>query len=701
MPERLADALEIWGGIECTIARLQDSWRDQSVETGHRERLDDLDLVADLGIRTLRYPILWETVAPHIPEALDWSWHDARLGRLRELGITPIVGLVHHGSGPVYTSLLDPEFPQKLARYAEAIARRYPWIKSFTPVNEPLTTARFSGLYGHWYPHHRDIRSCLRMLVNQCRAVVLSMEAIRRITPDAHLIQTEDLGKTFSTPLLSYQAEHENARRWLTFDLLTGRITPGHALHDYLIANGITAEELVAFVEAPCPPDILGINHYLTSERFLDHRRSMTQGHGTGSNGRHRYADLEAVRAHLPDGSTGPEARLTEAWERYGLPMAVTEVHHGCSRDEQVRWLADVWDAALRVHDTGADIRAVTVWALFGAMDWNSLLTQRHGHYEPGAYDIRAGSPRLTALGTLTKQLAHAGSCDHPVLDSPGWWRRKQRFYRATKDGVAPLPGRPRSLLVIGADSPFGQELLETADHRGLACIALPARALADRGTDWTRILGGHRAWAVVNAWGIDGAPSIDAPDGPESGGDVIELARECARRALPFLTFSFRDCVFSPAEEDRLRSLYPHALVACAGPLFMPSDTDNFVISALREMAQGRSITVPVRRQMAPSYTPDLLHAALDLLIDREQGIQRLTNGGDVSPLDLSRRIAKLAGLDPARVLASPTVPEEVPPSRNEAFCPTMPNLDSALQRYFRDSRIVCHGEANVMAAE
>src|SRR4030088_728525 len=206
--------IEIWGGLECTVARIGDSFRNQIAETGHIERLSDLDAIAALGIRTLRYPILWETISPDDPDRSDWRWHDERLGRLRDLGVAPVAGLIHHGSGPHYTNLLDPALPELLARHAERVACRYPWISMFTPVNEPLTTARFSGLYGHWYPHGKDMRTFLRTLINQCRAVVLCMRAIRRVTPDARLVQTEDLGKTFSTPLLQYQADHENERRW-------------------------------------------------------------------------------------------------------------------------------------------------------------------------------------------------------------------------------------------------------------------------------------------------------------------------------------------------------------------------------------------------------------------------------------------------------------------------------------------------------
>src|SRR3954462_13157246 len=161
---------EVWGGVECTVNRVGDQFQDQLVRSGHAARLEDLDRFAQLGIRSLRYPVLWERTAPNGLADADWTWADQRLGRLRELGIRPIVGLVHHGSGPRHTRLVDPSFATGLAEFAQAVAERYPWGARYTPVNEPLTTARFSGLYGHWYPHGRDPLSFARALLTQCRA---------------------------------------------------------------------------------------------------------------------------------------------------------------------------------------------------------------------------------------------------------------------------------------------------------------------------------------------------------------------------------------------------------------------------------------------------------------------------------------------------------------------------------------------------
>ena len=179
------------------------------------------------------------------------------------------------------------------------------------------------------------------MVVNQCKATLLAMRAIRRVIPDARLVQTEDIGRTFSTPALANQAAYENERRWLSLDLLCGRVDRTHPWFRRLIDHGVPLDDLALLGEGEGAPDIIGVNHYLTSERYLDGRLGAYPKDLRGGNGRQRYADAEAVRVALCNGGTGPAARLTEVWQRYRTPMAITEAHHGCSRDEQLRWLAE------------------------------------------------------------------------------------------------------------------------------------------------------------------------------------------------------------------------------------------------------------------------------------------------------------------------------------------------------------------------
>src|SRR5688572_25408184 len=105
----------LWAGVECTLNRVGDCYFDQLRRNGHESRIDDLDRFAALGITAIRYPVLWERTAPRGLSTASWDWADRRLNRLAELGIQPIVGLVHHGSGPADTSLLHPDFPDRLA----------------------------------------------------------------------------------------------------------------------------------------------------------------------------------------------------------------------------------------------------------------------------------------------------------------------------------------------------------------------------------------------------------------------------------------------------------------------------------------------------------------------------------------------------------------------------------------------------------
>ena len=98
---------EVWGGIECTINRVHDSFRDQLEYSGHYTRPGDIEQFARLGIKKLRYPVLWEFHQPLQNKKIDWSWTKKQLQSIRDNNITPIAGLVHHGSGPAFTDLID------------------------------------------------------------------------------------------------------------------------------------------------------------------------------------------------------------------------------------------------------------------------------------------------------------------------------------------------------------------------------------------------------------------------------------------------------------------------------------------------------------------------------------------------------------------------------------------------------------------
>jgi dTDP-4-dehydrorhamnose reductase len=260
---------------------------------------------------------------------------------------------------------------------------------------------------------------------------------------------------------------------------------------------------------------------------------------------------------------------------------------------------------------------------------------------------------------------------DHPVLAGAPWWRRPDRM----PYGVArPAKGRSPSatpLLVIGSTGTLGRAFHRIAAHRGLAC-RLVGRQDVDI-TDPTRVDAIVRRvapWAVINAAGYVRVDDAEADREACQRANVtgpINLAAACRRHALPFVTFS-SDLVFNgqagrPYVEDdepnplnvygrtkaeaerRVLDMLPEALVIRTSAFFGPWDDFNFLACLFRALDQGATFQAAEDSTVSPTYVPDLVHAALDLLIDGETGIRHVVNGGAVTWLEFARKAAARTG--------------------------------------------------------
>lgn len=675
--DKIDHKIEIWGGAECSFVRVKNNVYDQLASNGHNNRIGDLDLFDELGIKTIRYPLLWEHYAGNEKEF--FRINDLRLNHLRELGIKPIAGLLHHGSGPFFTSLFDDMFPEMLAGFAFLIAERYPWIDMYTPVNEPLTTARFSGLYGIWYPHLRDDNSFLKIFLNELKAVALSMKAVKNINGEAKLVQTEDLCKIHSTAGMKYQADFENERRWLTYDILTGKMKPGHPMWNYLTPGRKNEKELEFFTENDTRPDICGFNYYVTSERYLDERKAIYPRGSHGNNGFQEYADIEAVRANdrlkISSGDL-----LEEAWNRYRLPVALTEIHLACTREEQLRWFNEAMINAVTLKNKGIDFRAVTAWSLVGSFDWSSLLCEKRNDYESGIFDIRNGKPRRTALAKMIKAIntGRENPYSH-LLDIPGWWHRSDRFIYMEEGGKLNLVNEPennngRPLLIIGAKGSLGSAFAKICKTRGIRYV-LTDRSNLDIASEESvnRTLSRVNPWGVINAAGfshIDMAEKHAYTCFRENTTGPVILAETCRVLNIKLVTFS-SDQVFngkknkpyteddstgpvnlyglskSIAEEKILR-INPAALIIRSGSFFNPwHRSDSLAVILRSAMSSSEPRSLPSDIVISPAYVPDLVQTVLDLMIDDESGIKHLSNQQEISSFEFARQALDIAGLN------------------------------------------------------
>ncbi len=682
----MATEVELWAGVEPTINRVGDRFSSQLATSGHLSRPGDIDLFISLGIKALRQPLLWELIAPTGLKLADWQWADAQLARLREAHVRPIAGLMHHGSGPVGTSLIDPQFPSKLAAFAGACARRYPWVEDYTPINEPITTARFSTLYGLWYPHGRDDAQFARAVVNQCRATVLSMKAIREVNPKARLVQTDDAGLVTATPMLTQSARFENERRWLAFDLLAGRVDRRHRFWSWLRC-GVSERELELFLDEPCPADVIGLNYYVTSDRTLDSRISGYPERYHGGNGKMRYADVESVRT--PTGIAGHESVLMAAWERYETPVAITEVHLDCTREEQLRWLAEAWDGANAARARGADVRAVTAWSLLGSHDWNSLLTRSGEYYEPGAYDLRGPAPRPTAVSRMIRGLATEGMFEHPVLEGRGWWRP-----------ATTRSAQRKQICVIGLPDTLAGAIQVACEQRNLASRLVGTRFFEDGVVESVATtMQSLDPWAVI----FVGAPAsglFDTAVGPEV------LAATAEALGVPFMYVSNQHVFDGEASTPYVESDAPSAttpfgrhqaqlersvlqlnarsMVVRTSTIFGGPIEGGFIARAASGLARGQRMTVATDELISPAYGADVARVALDLLIDEERGIWHLVNDAALSWAELAQAIARCIGADAALVEPLTDGASLKCFAMKSERARLMPSLDDAFARHF-----------------
>jgi dTDP-4-dehydrorhamnose reductase len=391
---------------------------------------------------------------------------------------------------------------------------------------------------------------------------------------------------------------------------------------------------------------------------------------------------VEAVRVgHIcPD---GPYKLLKEAWERYHLPMAITEVHLFCTREEQMRWLDLQWNTAIKLKDEGVDIRAITAWALLGSFGWNKLLTQHSGDYEAGAFDLSNSPPRPTALAQMIKAYNTTGEFHHPVMSNNGWWQRKCRVTYGNETYFNYEPGHQSAqpLLIIGKSGALASAFASICELRGIFYqFAGYKEADVTNIYQLEQLIKNNNPWAIVNT-----ADFVSIDDAEISSGycyaintyGAENLALLCQEYAIKLLTFS-TDLVFNGVKnkpylesdtkkplnvyghskdlaEEKVLQYHPNALVVRTSALFGPWDKTNFITAVLNSIQNGLTFTAVSDVCLSPTYVPDLVHTSLDLIMDDECGIWHLCNNGQTSWIELALTVAERCRLNLKLIKSKP----------------------------------------------
>ncbi len=353
---------------------------DEMEKAGHYKNWEtDFHLVKELGIEFLRYGTPYYS-NHQAPGKYDWSFTDETFNRLKELQINPIVDLCHFGVPDWLGNFQNPDFPFYFAEYAKAFAQRFPYLQLYTPINEIFIAAMFSAQYGWWNERLQSDEAFVTALKHLCKANVMAMHAILQVQPEATFIQSESSEYFHAIdPLALPLARFLNQKRFLSLDLTYG-FPLNVTMYEYLLKNGMTAEEYKWFtdnqVKGSC---IMGNDYYVTNEHIV-HPDGHTQAAGE---------------------IFGYYVITSQYYRRYKLPIMHTETN--IKMPASTEWLLKQWANVHRLKHDGIPVVGFTWYSLTHQVDWDSALRNDLGNINKlGLYDLER---KITPVGKAYKKL--------------------------------------------------------------------------------------------------------------------------------------------------------------------------------------------------------------------------------------------------------------------------------------------------------
>ena len=398
LPTGLPNNFMFATGIECSYPTIDQgrTRRDLLAECGHYDRWrEDLTLVKDLGLKVLRYGLPYYKIHRG-PGRYDWEFADLAMAEMQRLGIVPVLDLLHFGLPDWLGNFQNPEWPVHFADYAGAVARRYPWVRFYTPINEIYVTARMSAKDGLWNEQLRTDQGFVTALKHCAAASIMGTQQIAKHRPDCVIVQSESAEYVHELRAVpSPQVTLDNKLRFVSLDLLYARHPDGDVLN-YLFDNGMTRAEYDWFMAGEPPGyQIMGNDYYGRNEKIL-----------------------------LPSGETCTSLDVLgwynitlDYYHRYRKPVMHTETNV-LDPHEAPTWLWKQWVNILRMRETGVPVLGFTWYSLIDQVDWDKGLARKVGTVNPcGLYDLdRQPRPVAAAYKMLLQEYGQITIVPHGEL---------------------------------------------------------------------------------------------------------------------------------------------------------------------------------------------------------------------------------------------------------------------------------------------
>ncbi len=387
-------AESIWDRFSHTPGRvLGGDTGDTACDHYHRY-IDDLDLMAQLGIELYRFSIAWPRVQPAgrgRPNRAGVDFYRRLVEGLRERGIEPMVTLYHWDLPQVLQDAggwANRATADRFAEYAELVFREVDGVRLWITHNEPWVTGILGHALGTKAPGVRAWPTALTACHHVLLSHGLAVQAFRELELDGEIGIALDFSPAY--PVGEEEAAREAAlrfdghrNRWFIDPLLRGGY-PADMVDWYERYVGsldfIRRGDLATIAQ---PIDFLGINYYCGTRVQPD----------PGAHPLH----VSSPPPQLPTTAMGWEvdpgafhALLLRLHRDYDLPpIYVTE--NGAAYDdpvpsdgylddpERLEYLRSHVAALQRAVAEGVDVRGYCAWSLLDNFEWEFGYSKRFG----------------------------------------------------------------------------------------------------------------------------------------------------------------------------------------------------------------------------------------------------------------------------------------------------------------------------------
>jgi 6-phospho-beta-glucosidase len=381
-----------------------------AIDHYHRYR-EDISLMAEMGFKEFRFSIAWPRIIPQgrgevNPVAVQ-HYHDV-IDECHKYGIEPVVTLYHFDLPQIlqdkYGGWIDRQCIDDFAEYCRVCFKEYgPKVKYFLTINEQNMMALFEGSqYGSeknkWQANHH-------MLVAQARAMKLCHE----MCPNSMVAPAPNI-----TAIYPASSSPEDYLAAMDFDQLRNRLFLDTAVFgkypealwnfwcDQGVEPDVTEDDWKDLMDAH--PDFIAFNYYgagtvkycgIEEGKKVLSEASEKKDFMTGLM---TFPGISmAVNNPLQESTsygmgidpTGLRSTLRQLWERYHLPLLITE--NGCGvpdkleddgtvhDDYRIDYLRRHIHACQEAITDGVDLMGYSPWSAFDLISTHQGITKRYG----------------------------------------------------------------------------------------------------------------------------------------------------------------------------------------------------------------------------------------------------------------------------------------------------------------------------------